>query len=330
MLASSGMCIAQDVKEGAYVLDPAFRHQAFPEGLNLAGWPRRHWVNGYLISYGINAQPNSPILQAFDEHANLTTSGTVWFPESGTLSIQSVSVNHNGTVYVSAASISSGGALADFIAALDDRGYISNTVRTSPYIAYRICPTPSNTVWTLGVDRHTIRSGGDDLMLREYSFAKGEIRATLDMSALNAGRVSSSSMFLACNDLMLGAFIDSARKWITLDFRTGKLTVRDTPALSSKSKVTGIALTPGGELVVSIYHPVDTTPVVGLFVLSNLSGLPLHWVAVRGAISAMTTRPSAVAELLGNDGNALVYVGGSFNGTVAFWANLRGPAHNSN
>src|SRR5262249_5589881 len=153
-----------------FVLLPPHNRQEFADGLNLVKWPWSVWSGHYLVSHQLFATPNSPVLAVYDSKGTLVRSGIIWFDSTSKSSIGDVTVDSTLTVFASGGAFSTDGALSNFIVKLDNSGHISNTVRTSPFVARHLCATGDGTVWAMGFDREEVKKGNRSYpMLREYS-----------------------------------------------------------------------------------------------------------------------------------------------------------------
>jgi hypothetical protein len=309
-----------------YVLESPGKQQNFAEGLNRSTWPWRNWSGSFLVAHGLSARPDSPIIKIFDSGGALVKTGTVWFPSASSVSVKGVIVDPTGRIVASGASLSTDGVMADFITTLDGAGHPSQIVRTNPYVAFHLCSTGDGTVWALGNDRNARRHGSENLILREFSMSRGQIRAMLDVSGLGQKRVDPDSMWLVCNHNEVGVLANSVNQWIQFDTRTDRLSSWQLPTVPTQHEITGVAFTTSGRLVVSVNDYSRSSALAGLFVLSTREQGRAAWEEVKGSASVLEARPESPAELLGNDGNRLVYVGGHNQNTTAFWSDLDYPS----
>jgi len=307
-----------------YVLQSADRRQVYREALNRGNWPWRHWDNRYLVVHGVSSKPDSPIIKVFGSDGALVSTGTVWFPSAATVSVRGVTTDTSGRVIASGASLSTDGALADFITKLDYSGHPAETIQTNPYIPFRVCATGDGTVWALGNDRDAERHKRDNLILRQFDMSGGQLRALIDAQSLGERHVDPESMWLVCNNSVVGILLEPVRKWIEFDIRTDQTSVWTLPDLGIRRRITGLALTKSGRLVASVYDNSRAQTLVGLFVLSTREPAQGQavWQGVTGSLGIVSKQPDAASELLGADGDNLVYVGGGTEGDVVYWASM--------
>jgi hypothetical protein len=158
--------------------------------------------------------------------------------------------------------------------------------------------------------------------LRQFSFDKGQLKAMVDLSNLNAAGwqlhtgAYPGQMSLRCTSHTVGLFNGASSEWIKFDIPSGKLTVSKVKPLPSVAdmRITGFALTESGEVFASLYDRLAKRS--GLFRLSFDSSELGSWDAVDGTVGPVSQNSSF--ELLGADGDGLIYTRNS-DGTT-YWS----------
>ncbi|MGA8429948.1 MAG: hypothetical protein WB729_09010 [Candidatus Sulfotelmatobacter sp.] len=326
---SSGTWFVSADRDGStgYSLSSPYRQEEMSDALDVSHWPWKRWNGSYLVAHNLKATSDSPVVALFDAHGVRVRTGTVWFPSATSVSVRGAAADSVGTIFVSGGSRSVDGSLAFFIAQLDNNGRVSGVVRTTPFIALHLCTTGDGTIWALGSDRQAQRDRSANLILRQFSFARGQLRAVLDMASVESGMpMDTEAMSLFCNSNTVGMLLDSARasihKWIELDVNTAKISTWQLPALREKRKINGLAFTAGGRLFATVHDYSSQEAVSALFTVEKQKDGLAAWVPVKGTFGSLAAQDVPIWELLGSEDNDLVYTAERNNKTVVLWSHV--------
>lgn len=327
LVSSPSHLLCQSAKSTSGSLSKPYRHASIP-GL-LHTW-HRIWDKGYLVSWGSigshEASPSEPSVVLYDRDGHIAREGIVWFKDAYSVSITDAAVNRTGGFVVSGGTQNQAGAIANFIASIGTDGRLSQVIRTTPFLPIYVCAADDGTVWTYGFDRDEEgRRVESSLMLRQYSFDKGQLRAMADKATLNPsgwvldhGRYS-GEISLACNSQEVGLYNGGSGEWLEFGFGTGKLKVAKVDPLPSPKtmRITGFAMSEAGEVFVSLHDRSSSPPRSGLFRLEFNSVGKGTWVPVNNTVGPYL-HGGPIERLLGADGPDLVYTR-DLDG-IAYWS----------
>jgi hypothetical protein len=292
-------------------------HQASVPGL-LHTW-NRIWDKGYLVSWGSigshEASPAEPAVVLYDRDGHVAREAIVWFKEASRVTVLDAAVNRAGNLVVAGGTTSQAGVIAHFIASVGSDGHLSQVIRTTPFLPIYVCAAEDGTVWSFGIDRDEEGRGIEkSLRLRQYSFDKGQLRAMLDVSTLNAGGWTLTEgrypgeINLRCNSQKVGLYNGRSGEWVEFDFAADKLKAAKVEPLPSPKtmRITGFAMTDAGDVFVSLHDTSSATPHSGLFRLEfDSTGLG-SWVPIKNTVGPYL-HGGPIERLLGADGPDLVY-----------------------
>jgi hypothetical protein len=291
----------------------------------------RRWDQRYLISYAFDgtfdSTPDKAAVVLYDRSGRLAREAIVWFKDASTTGVDDAAVNQSGDLFVSGGTTSPAGAIANYIAQIDQSGHVSRVIRTTPFLPVYICAAEDGTVWSYGFERDDRgRKVQGSLRLRQYSFAKGQIRAMLDISTLNSsgwtltdGRYP-GEISLRCSSQRVGLFNGQSSEWIEYDVTDSRLKVSKVEPLppTKEMRITGFAFTELGDAFVSLLDRSTKPPQSGLFRLSFAASDIGKWVPVKGTVGPYLNG-AQVGQLLGTDGTELIYTRGIGDSTV-YWS----------
>jgi hypothetical protein len=272
----------------AFAEDPQLRQEGVPERISEPSFQQTfpvflkasysRWDKNYFVAYGFNgvfaAGPGEPAVILYDRDGHIAREAIVWFEDARSVSIISAAVTTSGKLVVAGGTINSAGVIANFIAEIGNDGHISRVVRTSPFLPVQICSSDEEgTVWSFGFDRDQEGRGVvNSLVLRQYSFEKGQLQAMLDRSTLGPAWSLYNGHYpgelnLRCNSQTVGIYNGAANQWIEYDIRAKKLTiVKVTPLPPPKEiHITGFALTESGGIFASVHDRSKIPPMSGVF-----------------------------------------------------------------
>jgi hypothetical protein len=279
-------------------------------------YPFRYWDKGYFITYSIDdTTPTRPAAILYDRDGRIAREAIVWFKDATNTGVDDASVTKSGKLVVSGGTTSPAGAIANYIAEIDQAGHIGRVVRTTPFLPVYVCAAEDGTVWSYGIDRDEEGRGVESsLRLRQYSFEKGQIRATLDTSVLNSvgwtldrgeypGQIS-----LRCTSQKVGLYNGRSSEWVEFDIPTNTLKVSKVEPLPppKELRITGFALTESGEVFVSLHDRSSQPPHSGLFRLSFVGSDAGKWLPIQDTVGPFL-HGAKVGQLLGTDGTDLIY-----------------------
>ncbi|HTS36334.1 MAG TPA: hypothetical protein VMH04_11715 [Candidatus Solibacter sp.] len=285
----------------------------------LSGTWHRYWDKDYLITYGTDstseATPDRPSVTLYDRSGKVAREAVVWFPDAYSVGINDAAVGKSGTLVVAAGARNQQGVIANFIAAIDTTGHMTNVIRTTPFLPIYVCAAEDGTVWSFGLDRDADgKRVKESAMLRQYSFDKGQINALLYQSALKStgwelsrGRYP-GEISLRCTSQRVGLYNACAGQYVEIDLPTGRLTASKVEPVPSPHDmhVTGFALTEAGDVFVSLWGRSGDSPHSGIFKLSFDAEHVGSWVPVANS-SGPYLHGGPVERLLGTDGTELIY-----------------------
>jgi hypothetical protein len=238
-----------------------------------------------------------------------------------------VAINRAGNLVVAGGTENQADVIANFIASIGNDGRVSRVIRTTPFLPIYVCAAEDGTVWSYGFDRDEEgKRVESSLMLRQYSFDKGQLRAMADKSTLNSSGWSldrgryPGDISLRCTSREVGLYNGSSGEWVQFDIAADKLRVEKVDPLPQpkEMRITGFALTEAGDVFVSLHGSSSDPPRSGLFRLEfNGAGVGL-WVPVKNTVAAYLHGP--IERLLGTDGTDLIYTR-DFDGT-AYWSQI--------
>jgi hypothetical protein len=297
--------------------------------LGLSQTWHRLWDKGYLISWGSHgsseASPTKPAVVLYDQEGRIAREAIIWLKDASSVEVNDVATNRAGNLVVAGGTENQAGVIANFIASIGNDGRVSQIIRTTPFLPIYVCAAEDGTVWSYGFDRDVEgKKVEGSLILRQYSFDKGQLRAMADKSILNfsgwtlaRGRYPGEISF-RCTSRKVGLFNGASGDWLEFDIATDKLNVAKIDPLPppKEMQITGFALTEAGDVFVSLHDSSSDPPRSGLFWLEFDKAGAGSWVPVKNTIGAYLHGP--IERLLGTDGTNLIYTR-DFDGT-AYWS----------
>ncbi len=299
-------------------------------------WPRQgfmDWSNGYLISYAFdgtfNASPDEPAVILYDEQGHIARQATVWFLNAANTGVDDAAVGKSGELVVSGGITNPDGTIANYIGEIGAEGKLGRVIRTTPFLPVYVCVADDNTVWAYGEDRdENGKMIPSTLLLRQYSFDKGQIRTLLSGSDLGdnwellRGHQPGDVNF-RCTSHKVVLFSRVVSKLVEIDLNSGivKISKLKTLPTGVKFQITGFAVTESGEIFSSFHERREKLPAEsGILKLTFDSSGVGSWVAVPNSVGNYL-KGGPIEHLLGTDGTNLVYTGDT-NGTT-HWARYR-------
>jgi hypothetical protein len=138
------------------------------------------WDSGYLVFRILeSANPAQPNVMLYDHAGEKTTEAHIWFSDASRVVLIDAHATPGAGILASGYADRTDGATAFFIAETSPDGRVGNVIRTNPFVPAQTCLAPDGTVWVRGHDRDAEDAQDDYMMLRQYSFAKGLLRAFL-------------------------------------------------------------------------------------------------------------------------------------------------------
>jgi hypothetical protein len=306
--------LGQQSHTGSVHFSEPYRQTELPAPMN--SYPFRYWDKGYLITYTADyTSKTTPAVVLYDRDGHIAQQAYVWFKDAASTSISDAAVTDSGKLVVAGGTESPVGAIANFIAEIDDTGHMGRVIRTTPFLPVYICAGDDRTVWSYGFDRDENGEGVEgSAILRQYGFGKGQIRAMLNDKfslhsawSLTRGRYP-GELNLRCNSHEVGIFNGAASEWIELDIPTNSLKVFKVNPLPppKQMRILGFALTESGDVFVSLHDRSSSPPRSGIFHLTFDSSGVGSWTPVANSVGPYL-RGGPVERLLGADGDTLVY-----------------------
>jgi len=316
LVSSASHFFGQGTKPPSGNLSEPHRQANIPGLLHSA---ERVWDKGYLVSWGsigsFESSPTEPSVVLYDRDGHVAREGIVWFKDAYSVSVVDAAVNKAGNLVVAGGSENQAGAIANFIGSIGSDGRLNQVIRTTPFMPIYVCAAEDGTVWSYGIDRDEEGRGIEkSLRLRQYSFDKGQLRAMLDVSTLNAsgwtlteGRYL-GEISLRCNSQRIGLYNGRSSEWVEFDFASDKLKVAKVESLPSpkEMRITGFALSEAGDVFVSLHDRSSVPARSGLFRLEFDSAGLGSWVPIKNTVGPYL-HGGPIERLLGADGPNLVY-----------------------
>lgn len=278
-------------------------------------YPFRYWDKGYFITYTADdTTPNRPAVVLYDRDGRVAREAIVWFKDAASTAVSDAAVTKSGRLIVSGGTASPTGVIANFIAEIDNSGHPGRVVRTTPFLPVYICAAEDGTVWSYGFDRDEKGEGVEgSLILRQYSFEKGQLQAMLNKFSLHSpwsltrGRYP-GDLDLRCTSQKVALFNGASNEFIELDIPTNTQKVSKVEPLPTpkEMRITGFALTESGEVFVSLHDRSSQPPRSGLFRLVSNGSDARSWAPVKDT-SGPYLHGARVGQLLGTDGTELIY-----------------------
>lgn len=304
--------LGQQLADSVRLSDP-LRQAQLPPPAN--SYPFRYWDKGYLITYTADdTSRDKPAVVLYDRDGRVAREAIVWFKDAASTAVSDAAVAKSGKLIVSGGTASPTGVIANFIAEIDDTGHLGRVVRTTPFLPVYICAAEDGTVWSYGFDRDEKGEGVEgSLVLRQYSFDKGQLQAMLNRFSLHSpwslthGRYP-GEMSLRCSSHTVGLYNGAAGEFVEYDIPTNTLKISKVDPLPSprEIRITGFALTDSGDAFVSLYDRSKSPPLSGLFRLKLSSSGVGSWAPLKDTIGPYL-HGAPVGHLLGTDGTELIY-----------------------
>lgn len=307
----------------------AHRTAVYAGALHVGEWQYQRWDNGYLVVWRMESSPSVPSVAVFDRDGTLIREVVVWLPGSVRVQLSDATVTKSGRMVVSGGAANSGGAIANFIVEFDPNGKIEHVVRTSPFVARRLCSISDDNVWAYGWDRTGARTGAYR-MLRNYSFDKGQTEALLERTSLPKNLLMTGNMLsdigLKCNDSEVVLFLAQTGELIQHKLGVADHLLRyKLPQLPEEVIITGYALTDDGEFFASMAEK-SRPSIHALSHLQKTANNDTRWVPVKQP--AVNGQEQRSLRLLGSDGDSLVHISDSFR-DILTWSRVRKSSQNT-
>jgi hypothetical protein len=325
LLATLSAYVLTHAQANATRFSAPYRQTQLPPGTN--SYPFRYWDKQFLITYSIDdASPGRPGAILYDRSGRIAREVYLSFKDAYGASIGDVAVSGSGQIVVAGGTESPAGVVANFIASIGDDGRVRQVIRTTPFLPVYVCAAEDGTVWSYGYDRDEKGEGIEgSLMLRQYAFGKGQLRAMLDKFRkktpwwLTHGHYP-GEIDLRCTSDRVGLFQGAASEYVEFDLASNKLKVSTIEPLppANEMRITGFALTESGDVFISLHDRSSKPPRSGLFRLSFADSGRGNWVPIEETVGPYLNG-AKVGQLLGSDGVDLVYSHGFGDGT-AYWS----------
>lgn len=284
-----------------------------------------------MVSSGLHASRSNPVVVVNDRNGDIVLNATLWFDDADGVNVTDAAVASDGSVVLSGGAHRKDGTISNFLAKVSRDGIVKSVVQTSPYVAYYIRPTPDGTVWTLGLERDNQFHAKESAVLRQYSFAKGELSTALDSTTFQAKSAAASDipwyagfpggLTVGNHGETLGFYSARTSEWITVDLKSHSIVRQKITPLSEKIQVTGIAYTDSGNVFASLFAPGEDASLSGLARLESSPDKP-SWVMASGSVSSSDQEAGDFPfhQLLGCSGNVLVYRTESYPSNTVAWS----------
>jgi hypothetical protein len=283
--------------------------------MNRGGW--KYWDKGYLITWaweGLNydVSPDKPAVELYDQNGN-AKAADFWLEGSIRVGVHHAATTEAGKVIVSGGARTKDGKAVFYIAEIGD-GAEKRVIRTNPFAPVYICGGANETVWAYGFERDEEGNGvPSGLMLRQFSFEKGQLKAMLGSNEVAPGWDLPEGKYLGevnlrCNANSVVLYNAHSSQLVRFDVKknTLKITSVDPLPPPSKLRITGFALTDLGDIFASFHDRAHSQPMSGLFHLAFDAGGNGKWMPVPGTVG-LYRRGSPIERLLGADGDSLVH-----------------------
>lgn len=265
--------------------------------------PAPKWQNGFFLSRELLA----PTFFVFDVQGRKVHEGQISIPGVGRIKLTDAAIARDGRMAVSGGAMSREGAPAAFLAWLDPFARVERVVRTSPFIAYRICFTEDGALWALG---RVLPPPGEreqlHHILRHYS-SQGRLEHALaptDGMAPSDGKHPAVGGFVVASGNRVGVYSATAHEWLEIGADRVTISGRWPGIVGNLLTITGVGYMPSGNVYVSAQHWDDNKAKkrTGFYRLNRDAST---WVRMN-ATSAIGQDDSRFAEIVGTDSDSLV------------------------
>ena len=261
----------------------------------------------------------APSVNVYDRTGALVSTANFSLPGAEYVTTYDFARGMDDAVAICGDSYDSEGRYAPFIAWLSPDRQVSKVIRTYPYLALSIAIAPDGTLWTAGADitrQKGSASPGDYDALRHFSVDGTPAGPGVPWSMVR-DTLAVTSGFIVANGDRVGWYSrlhGEGAKYIEVD-RLGNVTAYPGFPLpdNSPDRITGIALTPRGEVFVTalVYSKAGPPPVsTTLYLLDRTSK---SWLAVDMPPSAAKGN----IPLYGSDGESLAFASATTGSSTA-------------
>jgi hypothetical protein len=299
-------------------LSPPSVQKQLVSGLDTTTWNASKWRGRTLVAWH-QGPADAPAFALYDVNDHAIVTGAVRVTDAKSAEILDVATDDSGNSYVAAGALSNSGAIGRFIEKFDANGQGAGMIRTNPFQAQQVCSTGDGTVWALGGDEDAEGQNGKHAgyaILRHFDFVRGEIGATLQRDLVRWDFLGGPHhAFLACNAKSVGLYLPADSLWFEADADGHSSSVRRMPPLGAHTLVTGAAFTAAGGFFLTLQSPRLGTH--GLFQLQKTDATHASFSGISMWTGDSTSQP--IVQLLGSDGQNLVYIRNRTDSTV-YWS----------
>jgi hypothetical protein len=285
----------------------------------------RRWNNNALISFQPSGQSANERILVYDQYGKISREATVSFPNAEAISLSDVTLNGAGALIASGGTRSTQGNIAQFIAQLNETGQVTRVIRTTPFIARRVCVAKDDgTVWAYGGDLGGL---GNSAVLEQYSFDKGLLKALFPRTELGREWLplegqSPDQIRLACTAQKVVLFNAISDVLLEYDLTTDQATKRKMIPLPGHKDlvVTGFCTTEDGMILASLFQKTHNPPMTGVYQLTfeNQMG---HWTPLEETVHPARPEPDSDFRVVGVNVTDIIY-SRSFGDRFLTWAKL--------
>jgi hypothetical protein len=273
-------------------------------------WEDKRWVNGSLVVHKTQATPLSAVAALFRPDRKPVWA-TVWFENAETVGISSATATKEGHLLV-AGSVErrkrGNSSFSSFIAEIGEDGKPARVIETGARVPLRICAAANN-ILSYGWDRTKYSRGSDYPLLAAFSFERGLLYSDLNHSTyVPKGTISTQNFAMECTDDQAVLLISASSQILRIDATNGKVVKQTSFTPFGKSMgITGFAVTQDGTPYVSFLGGKEPTGYLGLLALREDATGTAEWQGVPQTFVSATGVPPNFSQLIGSDGNAIVY-----------------------
>jgi hypothetical protein len=278
---------------------------------NFARKPIPQWNGGYLLGYELYPLSAPPVF-AYDRNGTKLFERSLVLEGAHEVFLRSTAASRDGRFAFSGTAVSAAGARVGFIAFLGKVGRLIQVVRPERFYPQHSCFTADGTLWvagTVGSDKNRVEE--DHNVLRAYS-SHGTLKFSLlprsSFAPVSRDRGESphpavdgrTLSALATNDKVV-VFLAAAFQELISVSLDGKVLLRTPTELPSYDFITGLAVGPDGQaLISSEKHASSESTKEAEFAFYRFNPLNGSWIELYSRPTRESGVPKAISLVDGN------------------------------
>jgi hypothetical protein len=218
------------------------------------GKPVPKWENGWLLSYD-NGYSAPARVSALDRSGKQLMDAPIALPDGTSVMIRDIAATPKGTIAITVTGQSGPGAGSAFITWVAPSGQIAQVVRTTPFAATSLAFGKDGTLWALGRQVDPGATVIPHPILRQYGTDGSLLQSVLDSQSFKTADqmhpATAGYSHLVVGQDRLGIYSETANEWIEVSFSGQVLGQWTGIGSHTETRVTGVALTPDGQVFVT-------------------------------------------------------------------------------